>query len=177
ILTNSIFTYDLRYHHNAHYLMSDIPMDRIWRIVHDTTRRDAPPRLSSESAAQLVGRLGHPNGWWRDTSQQLLVQRGYKTVAPALKKLAETAADPRTRLHALWTLDGLDSLESANVIKALDDPSRDVRAGAVRLAERFLAEPNSPVAAALLKRIDETDWAVREQLAASLGELPPGPRE
>ena len=167
----------LRDHIVAHKLESDIHMGRIWRIVHDTTRRDAPPRLSSESAAQLVGRLGHPNGWWRDTAQQLLVQRGDKTVVPALKKLAETAAEPRTRLHALWTLDGLDSLESANVIKALDDPSRDVRAGAVRLAERFLAEPNSPVAAALLKRIDETDWAVREQLAASLGELPPGPRE
>ena len=33
------------------------------------------------------------------------------------------------------------------VIKALDDPSRDVRASAVRLAERFLAEPNPPVQA------------------------------
>ena len=144
-----------------------------------TTRRGAtrsrgcrPSRRRSWSA-----RLGHPNGWWRDTAQQLLVQRGDKTVAPALKKLAETAPDPRTRLHALWTLDGLDSLEPATVIKALDDQSRDVRASAVRLAERFLAEPNSPVPAALLKRIDDTDWAVREQLAASLGELPPGPRE
>jgi mono/diheme cytochrome c family protein len=167
----------LRDHIVARKMESDIHKGRIWRIVHDTTRRDAQPRLSSESGAQLVGRLGHPNGWWRDTAQQLLVQRGDKTVVPALKKLAETATDPRTRLHALWTLDGLDGLEAANVIKALDDPSRDVRASAVRLAERFLAEANSAVPAALLKRIDDADWAVREQLAASLGELPPGPRE
>ena len=29
--------------------------------------------------------------------------------SPALKKLAERAPDPRTRLHALWTLDGMDA--------------------------------------------------------------------
>ena len=63
------------------------------------------------------------------------------------------------------------------VISALDDKSRDVRASAVRLSERFLAESNAPVQAALLKHVDDGDWLVREQLAASLGALPPGARE
>ena len=147
------------------------------RPRHDAARRAAaaarPSRRRSWSA-----RLSHPNGWWRDTAQQLLVQRGDKSVVPALKKLAETAPDPRTRLHALWTLDGLDSLEPATVIKALGDQSRDVRVAAVRLAERFLADAESCRAGGPAQR-DSTiaDWAVREQLAASLGELPPGPRE
>ena len=39
------------------------------------------------------------------------------------------------------------------------------------------ATPNSPIQAAVLKLIDDPDWAVREQLAASLGALPPGPKE
>ena len=103
----------LRDHIVAHKLEAPINVGRIWRIVHDSTRRDGPPALASESAAQLVGRLSHPNGWWRDTAQQLLVQRGDKSVVPALKQLAESAPDPRTRLHALWTLDGLDSVEPA----------------------------------------------------------------
>src|SRR6185503_5922896 len=104
-------------------------------------------------------------------------ERGDRSVVPTLKKLAETAPDPRTRLHALWTLDGLDSLEPANVINALDDKSRDVRVNAVRMSERFLADGNAQVQAAVLKRVDDQDWAVRQQLAPSLGALPSGARE
>jgi mono/diheme cytochrome c family protein len=94
-----------------------------------------------------------------------------------LTKLAETAADPRTRLHGLWTLDGTDTIEKSTVIKALQDPSRDVRVSAIRIAERWLTPPDSEIQAAVLKCVDDPDWWVHEQLAASLGELPPGPRE
>ena len=83
----------------------------------------------------------------------------------------------RTRLHALWTLDGIDAIEPATVTRALEDGSRDVRVSAVRIAERWLGEPNHPIHAAVLKRLDDPDWAVRRQLAASLGALPPGPRD
>jgi mono/diheme cytochrome c family protein len=167
----------LRDHIVAHKLESPIHMGRIWRIVHDSTRRDRAPALASETATQLVGRLSHPNGWWRDTAQQLLIQRGDRTIAPALRKLAISSADPRTRLHALWTLDGLDSLEPATVIAALEDKSRDVRANAIRLSERFLTDANAQVQSAVMKHVDDPDWWVREQLAASLGTLPAGARE
>jgi mono/diheme cytochrome c family protein len=110
-------------------------------------------------------------------ARQLLVQRGDSSVIPSPKKLAASSPDPRTRLHALWTLDGVDGLEPANVIAALEDKSRDVRAGGLRLSERFLAAPDPQVQAAVMKRVDDGDWAVRQQLAASLGALPSGPRE
>ena len=48
---------------------------------------------------------------------------------------------------------------------------------AVRLAERWLGLANHPIQAAVLKRLDDTDWSVRQQLAASLGTLPAGARE
>ncbi len=136
-------------------------------------RAPAPP----STPAELVARLSHPNGWWRDTAQRLLVERGDVSVVPALKKLAASAPDKTTRLHALWTLDGLDSLDAGLVSKALADPSRDVRVSAVRLSERWLSEPASPLQAAVLKLETDPDWAVRQQLAASLGELPGGVRE
>ena len=125
-----------------------------------TTRRGAtdPRHLDPNRPRSWSDALSHPNGWWRDTAQQLLIQRGDRSVVPALKKLAESATEPRTRLHALWTLDGLDRLDPATVDKALEDKSRDVRANAVRLSERFLAEPNAPVQAALLKHVDDRDW-------------------
>jgi HEAT repeat protein len=121
--------------------------------------------------------LSHANGWRRDTAQRLLVERGDKSVAEALAALAIGAKDWRTRLHALWTLDGIDGITISTTLKALDDPSRDVRVSAVRIAERWLADADQEIQAAVLERMDDPDWAVRRQLAASLGVLPPGPRE
>jgi mono/diheme cytochrome c family protein len=154
-----------------------IELGRIYRVMHTTTRRDESPALAGFSADQLVATLAHPNGWRRDRAQQILVERGDKSVAPALVKLATTSADPRARLHALWTLDGLDAIDPATVTKALSDTSRDVRVSAIRIAERWLSDPQSPIQREVLKRLDDTDWWVREQLAASLGALPPGARE
>lgn len=147
---------------------------RIYRVVHDGTKRDVAPALSKATSAQLVDVLAHPNGWWRDTAQRLLVERGDRSVVNALKDRAERAADWRTRLHALWTLDGLDAIEPSTVTRALDDPSRDVRVSALRLAERWLGEGGSPIQAAVLKKLEDPDWAVRHQLAATIGALPQG---
>jgi glucose/arabinose dehydrogenase len=149
---------------------------RIYRVVHESTRRDTSRSLAQASPAQLVELLAHPNGWRRDTAQRLLVERGARSVVPALVALAEGASDSRTRLHALWILDGIDAIRPPTVVKALEDSARDVRVSAIRIAERWLGEPG-PMQAAVLKRIDDPDWAVHQQLAASLGAFPPGVRE
>jgi mono/diheme cytochrome c family protein len=140
------------------------------------------PALSAQPAARLVDVLSHPNGWWRDTAQRLLVERGAGVASDAavvanLVKRAEGAPDWRTRVHALWTLDGIDRILPAAVIRALSDESREVRLSAVRIAERWLGEANHPIQQAVTDRIDDADWNVRAQVAASLGSLPPGARE
>ncbi len=84
---------------------------------------------------------------------------------------------PRTRLHALWTLDGLDALPAALVVRALDDVSADVRKSAVRLSERWLALGDATMTTAVTARVDDASPEVRRQVAASLGEVPAGPRE
>lgn len=161
----------------ARKLEQPIGLGRIYRVVHETTRRDTSRALSSASPAQLVATLAHPNGWWRDNAQRLIVERQPTSVIPALAKLAQSASDWRVRLHALWTLDGIDAIEPATVARALEDASRDMRAAAVRLAERWLGEPNHPLHPAVLKRLHDADWAVRRQLAASLGALPASERD
>ena len=152
-------------------------LGRIYRVMHDTSKRDTASPAAQLTGAQLVERLSHPNGWWRDAAQRLIVERADKSVVPRLKELAATARDWRARLHALWTLDGLDAIEPAVVTAALDDSSREVRASAIRLAERWLADANSPVQAAVLKRLDDREWPVRHQLAASIGLLPAAVRD
>jgi glucose/arabinose dehydrogenase len=150
---------------------------RIYRVMHESTRRDSVNPFASATMPELVQALSSPNGWRRDTAQRLLVERGARPAAPALAHLAVSASDWRTRLHALWTLDGLDAIDVPTVQKALDDDSRDVRVSAVRVAERWLGEPGHPLQAAILKRLDDSDWQVRQQLAASLGALPQDARE
>jgi putative membrane-bound dehydrogenase-like protein len=151
---------------------------RVFRIVHESAQRDTTrPQLSRATPAQLVEALSHPNGWWRDTAQRLLVERSGAKAVPELKALATGTAAPRTRVKALWVLDGIDNIDVGTVAKALTDSSRDVRTSAVRIAERWMGEANSPIQADVLKLIDDPDWQVREQVAASLGALPAGPKE
>jgi mono/diheme cytochrome c family protein/glucose/arabinose dehydrogenase len=149
---------------------------RIWRLAHEITRRDRRPALSKETAAGLVAYLAHPNGWWRDTAQQLLVQRGDRAVAPALKDLLRSAPDWRTKLHALGTLGGLGELEVPALQPLYSDPSPEVRAWAIRWSEPWLAEPGHPLALAALRLMDDPHWTVRRQVAASIGELPTAAR-
>src|SRR3954470_636852 len=76
-------------------LDQDLHHGRIWRIVHDSTRRGPRPELAEATLPQLVTTLSHPNGWWRDTAQRLLVERGARPVAEQLTQLATSAPDPR----------------------------------------------------------------------------------
>jgi mono/diheme cytochrome c family protein/glucose/arabinose dehydrogenase len=157
---------------------------RIYRVVHDLpavaqdartgmTTRDAPSGLAKASPERLVELLSHPNGWWRDTAQRLLVERNATSAVPALRKAAESG-DARTRLHALWTLDALDAIEPTLVAQALQDSSPHVRVSAVRIAERWLTDGNDAIRDTVLARLDDREPAVRRQVAASLGMLPPG---
>lgn len=149
-----------------------VNLGRIWRLVHQTTQLDRKPAMSGQTPAQLVQYLSHPNGWWRDTAQQLIVQRGDKSVVPAVTQLARTAPDWRTKLHAMAVLGGLNALDEATVQAALTDKSADVRAWGLRWSEPWLKQPGHPLAAAALRLMNDTNWIVRRQLAATIGELP-----
>ena len=90
---------------------------------------------------------------------------------PALRKLAASAPDWRTRLHALWTLDGLDAIEPESVVRALGDPRGEVRTSAVRIGERFFGS-DPAVVKGVVALANDKSWDVRRQVAASIGELP-----
>jgi mono/diheme cytochrome c family protein/HEAT repeat protein len=159
------------------HLQLPVGRGRIWRVVYgNAPATPVKPGLSTATPAQLVQTLSNPDGWWRDTAQRILVERGDKSVAPALTALATTAPSWKTKLHALWTLDGIDAIEPATIEKALTDTNSDVRAAAIRISERWLREPNSPMAASVLKLIADKSFTVRRQLAASIGEMPAAAR-
>jgi mono/diheme cytochrome c family protein/glucose/arabinose dehydrogenase len=109
---------------------------RIWRLTYDGIARDrTQPRMLNEAAAQLVTHLSHPNGWWRDTAQQLLVLKQDKAVVPALQSLVRTSKNRLARLHALWTLEGLGALTAPLVREVLADADPRMRIAAIRASE------------------------------------------
>ena len=97
----------------------------------DTTQ----PRMLNETPAQLVAHLTHPNGWWRDTAQRLLVLKQDKSVVPALQQMARSSDSLVGRFHAMWTLEGLGALDAALVRDQLKDPNPRMRVQAIRASE------------------------------------------
>jgi mono/diheme cytochrome c family protein len=108
---------------------------RIWRLRYEGIEPGPQPNLLNETPAQLVAHLDHPNGWWRDNSQKLIVLSGDKSVVPALIRMMRTDTNQLGRIHALWTLEGLDALTPALIREKLADPNPHVRIAAIRASE------------------------------------------
>lgn len=143
---------------------------RIYRVSHEQRPPGPQPRLLETPTAALVGHLAHANGWWRDMAQRLLILRGDRAVVVALQATARSHANPLARLHALWTLEGLDALAPELVGEKLRDADYRLRAAAVRLHEPALRNGNSAKAVAALKPLaQDPDPEVRRQVMLSLG--------
>jgi len=140
---------------------------RIYRIVPEGFRRPPPPRLGRASTPQLVAALDHGDAWWRETAARLLFERQDKAAAVPLRELVRTAELPQARLHALWSLRGLKTLDDATLLGALEDPVAPVREHAVRLAEARL-ENSATLRDRVLALADDDAPRVRLQLAFSL---------
>ncbi|MFT5127831.1 MAG: mono/diheme cytochrome c family protein [Rhodothermales bacterium] len=145
-------------------LDKQVGFGRLYRLRPTGKTPRAMPKMSKMSSAQLVGQLGHPSGWWRDTAQRLLVQRKAVDMASELRKTAKSA-NPLARLHALWTLEGLDILKPNDVRGAFADSAAIVRASAMRLAEPMQGKLVSGLNQALAK---EKDARVLAQAVISL---------
>ena len=155
-------------------LEKPVNMGRIYRVVPVGKKPGPKPQLTKAAGTELVSQLAHPNGWWRDTAQRLLVERADVGMVPALQKLVATGGTPQTRLHALWTLDGLGKSGAATVAAALDDAHPKVRAAAVRLSETFLrviSPETATLRAKVLALAKDGAAEVEAQLAFTLGAI------
>jgi putative membrane-bound dehydrogenase-like protein len=142
---------------------------RIYRVYPVDQRPRPVPRLDRLDTAGLVAALDSPNGWQRDTAQQMLIQKKDLSAVPFLEALVKQNGRALYRLHALCTLDGLGQLKPDVIKHALADKDAGVRRHAIRLCEtRFADSPD--LGQALLKLIQDNDPQVQLQLACTLGE-------
>lgn len=111
---------------------------RILKITNKASKLNPVPDLSKATAPQLVKLLSHPNGWLRDRSQQLLIQKKDLSVIKELINLAKTGNEFSTAIHALYVLEGLNAL-SFEILSAIVKQSKqpETIAHALGLMERF----------------------------------------
>jgi mono/diheme cytochrome c family protein len=109
---------------------------RVFRLTYEGMPRSTrQPHMLDETAAELAEHLKDPNGWWRDTAQQLLILKQDKSVVPTLKTMAADTSNQLARIHALWTLEGLAAADPATVRAMLKDTDPEIRMTALRVSE------------------------------------------
>jgi mono/diheme cytochrome c family protein/glucose/arabinose dehydrogenase/type 1 glutamine amidotransferase len=154
----------------ANGLDKNIRMGRIWRVRHEDYEPGARPRMIGESTVSLVRHLEHPNGWWRDTAQRMIILReDRETVVPLLKGIAQFSQNALGRLHALWTLEGIGVLDLSFVSDRYADRDPRVRRAAVQIAERWIEEPGAIDGLRVFEK--ERDEIVAQQVVLSLGKV------
>ena len=120
---------------------------RIYRVVATNFTQPKLPKLSRASTVELIQLLGHPNGWHRDTSARLLVERlsqnpfGPNTTDALRKQLASDS--PYAQAHTLHVLRAAEEIAQTPVILpedlaiALRSSHAEVREIAVKLLPRY----------------------------------------
>ena len=117
---------------------------RILKVVSKTNKLNSIPDLSKASSKDLVALLSHPNGWLRDRSQQLLIQKNDKTIVKDLIALTKINNDFSTAIHALYVLDGLKALTFGTLTEVIKQSKQpEVIAHALGLSELFASVQNS----------------------------------
>ncbi len=152
---------------------------RIWRIRHKNHQPTKIPKMLDEPTLALLRHFQSSNGWVRDTAQKLIVLRGNsKTISPedrqtllaTLGGLVRHNRDwPLVRLHALWTLDGLNATDQSLVEFSLGDRDPRIRSAAIEIGEPFIQQEKASFYDALDKVADDRDPEVAKQLIMSLG--------
>jgi putative membrane-bound dehydrogenase-like protein len=148
---------------------------RIYRIAPPGFHYVAPPSLSQATTAELVAALLRPGGWYRDTAHRLIYERQDPAAVEPLRQLLKLKPAgaypplPRSRVNALWSLEGLKALRDEDLAVALGDLVPEVRAQAVALAARRLARSVS-IRDTVLDLANDADSRVRFHVALALGE-------
>ncbi len=131
---------------------------RIYRLVHEDHPRDTTrPNMLDQSTEQLVAHLEHPNGWWRDTAQKLLVLRGDSAAVPALEKMARESEFDLARMHAIWALEGIGALSAEFVREKMEDPHGSVRRAAIRASETLYKAGDKSLAGDIIAMAEDSD--------------------
>ncbi|MCA9215040.1 MAG: hypothetical protein KDB27_18350, partial [Planctomycetales bacterium] len=142
---------------------------RIYRIVPaETDARSMSVSFRDLTNDEIVDKLEDPSGIVRDLAHRTLLARIGAVDTRRVRRIAEDAELPESRIQALAVLDGLGELSVDSIRTAVSDNDPHVRRHAILLAERLNSHDVLPSGVLALE--NDSDAKVRLQLAASIGQ-------
>ena len=139
---------------------------RIYRIVPSGADSSESYR-APKTTADAVELLTQKNAWKQFTGQRLIIEAQATETEARVRQLLRHE-NPTTRLHALWTLSGLKTLQMDDLTLLLADENVAVRVDALRLADSMLGE--SAVFEGVRRATDDEDVRVRYAAALTLAQ-------
>jgi len=109
---------------------------RIYRIRSTSGKLEPKADIAALQGLDLVKMLMHANAWHRETAQRVLVERKDPATIPFLAKLAADG-QPVARVHAFWTLEGMDQLKAEHLAAAIKDKDGKVQSSALWACTRL----------------------------------------
>jgi cytochrome c5 len=110
---------------------------RIWKISKTAaTQKDTDVTPGDATPAQLVELLSHPNKWYRDTAQRLLVD------GEDLSAVTIAALRNSNSIHAARTLEAHGRLKAENVLVFLESDNQQQQILGLQLMTSVAAENN-----------------------------------
>ena len=147
---------------------------RIWRIRHVSQKPRDILDFNQVKTEELVNHLKSPSLWekraaWHQISDRPISET--KDLAMSLMALASNESqDEVTRIHALWSLEGIKHYNATLLSFLLKSPLHDLRREAVRSLASFSLNP-AEVASSLKELMEDKNPAVRSQVLRTLSEI------
>jgi putative heme-binding domain-containing protein len=151
---------------------------RIYRITPKAGLPKDELNFVKGTTEQIVAQLEHHNQWRRMTAQRVLIERNSRSAKARLTALTRSPFAP-TRVHALWTLQGLQLLDDGILQTALKDPEPGVLENAIRMVQTDRGPRNAmmrrygldTLETEIFRLAGSTSPVVRLQVALSLGDI------
>jgi len=144
---------------------------RIWRIRHTSQKSRVIPDLNLVKTEDLAGHLTSPSLWQKRAAWHQISDRPKsetKLLATELVKMASNEnLDEVTRIHALWSLEGIQFYDSKLISSLLDSASDDLKREAARSLNSFDLNV-SEIASHVKNLIEDKNPAVRSQVIRTL---------
>ncbi|RIW14128.1 hypothetical protein D0X99_15110 [Algoriphagus lacus] len=147
---------------------------RIWRIRHVSQEEREIPDFRKMKTEDLVEHLQSSSLWAKRSAWQQLSDRPIsetKKLSPQLIELAgNTSLDEITRIHALWSLEGINHYDENLMNALIQDPMENLRREAIRSLVTFKL---SPAEAAIKLKVssEDSNALIRSQVLRTLSEI------
>ncbi|MBX3254060.1 MAG: c-type cytochrome [Chitinophagaceae bacterium] len=125
---------------NKRSLTLPLNCGRIYKVV-PVGKHAENVRLPGDPQS-LVALLQSPDGWVRDKAQQMLVDGKFGDAVPLLKENVQFSSSRNVILHSLWTLEGLNALNSNDILLLLRHKDAAIRAHGVAVLASLISKNN-----------------------------------